>query len=236
VGDFNGDGKLDLATANYSNGGNGTVSILLGNGAGNFTLASSPGTGKGPVSVAVGDFNGDGRLDFVTANYSDNTASVLLQAPLAAAGPQTGLNFGSQPINTTSGPMTATLTNNGSAPLTVTGVSASSGFGTSTNCVGTLQPGDHCNESVTFSPTTTGPTSGAVLTFTDNSGNVAGSTQTVPLSGTGTDVDLTATKSDTVGHNTKLGNHWTWKIVVANIGTTEATFSSTQTILKRHQR
>lgn len=39
VGDFNGDGKLDLAVAN---GGSNTVSVLLGDGTGNFTLASSP--------------------------------------------------------------------------------------------------------------------------------------------------------------------------------------------------
>ena len=44
VGDFNGDGKLDLAVANY---GATRVSILLGDGTGNFTLASSPATGAG---------------------------------------------------------------------------------------------------------------------------------------------------------------------------------------------
>ena len=69
VGDFNGDGKLDLAVANY--GGYGfpsTVSILLGDGRGNFTLASSPAAGDSPLSVAVGDFNGDGNLDLAVAN------------------------------------------------------------------------------------------------------------------------------------------------------------------------
>ena len=73
VGDLNGDGKMDIATAN----GNGTVSILLGDGTGNFTLASSPHAGNSSVSVAVGDFNRDGKLDVATAN-SDSTVSILL--------------------------------------------------------------------------------------------------------------------------------------------------------------
>jgi hypothetical protein len=75
VGDFNGDGKLDLAVANaYS----GTVSIFLGDGKGNFTLASSPATGANPSSVAVGDFNGDGKLDLAVANLSSGTVAILL--------------------------------------------------------------------------------------------------------------------------------------------------------------
>ena len=81
VGDFNGDGKPDLAVTSY---GANTVSILLGDGTGHFTLASSPGTGTWPNSVAVGDFNGDGKLDLAVTNYggdccnSPGTVSILL--------------------------------------------------------------------------------------------------------------------------------------------------------------
>ncbi len=75
VGDFNGDGKPDLAVANY---GDGTVSVLLGNGDGTFQAAVSYGAGSGPASVAVGDFNGDGKADLVVANSTDGTVSVLL--------------------------------------------------------------------------------------------------------------------------------------------------------------
>jgi hypothetical protein len=77
TGDFNGDGILDLAVANYG-GPPSTVSILLGDGTGNFTAASSPAVGSNPTSVAVGDFNGDGKLDLAVANAESNTVSILL--------------------------------------------------------------------------------------------------------------------------------------------------------------
>jgi hypothetical protein len=65
VGDFNGDGKLDLAISDYD--GNRVV-VLLGNGDGSFTLAASfPATGNSPNHIAVGDFNGDGKLDLAVA-------------------------------------------------------------------------------------------------------------------------------------------------------------------------
>lgn len=78
AGDFNNDGNLDLAVANY---GDGTVSLLLGNGNGTFTQASgSPyAVGNGPYQIAAADFNGDGKLDLAVANLGDGTVSILLQ-------------------------------------------------------------------------------------------------------------------------------------------------------------
>ena len=76
VGDFDNDGNLDLATANYDSN---SVSILLGNGDGTFP-ENPPEVmiGGSPVSVAVGDFNGDNVLDLAAVNLDSNTVSILL--------------------------------------------------------------------------------------------------------------------------------------------------------------
>jgi hypothetical protein len=57
VADLNGDGKLDLATANQ---GASTISVLLGSGTGSFGPKADFPTGLTPVAVAVADLDGDG--------------------------------------------------------------------------------------------------------------------------------------------------------------------------------
>jgi hypothetical protein len=74
AGDFNGDGKLDLAVATDSSN---NVSVLLGNGDGTFQPAVNYGVGVSPRALALGDFNGDGKIDLVTANTYSNNVSVL---------------------------------------------------------------------------------------------------------------------------------------------------------------
>src|SRR6266404_3952385 len=75
VGDFNGDGKLDLAVATS---GDNTISVLVGNGDGTFGAAIDYPTGAGPVYLVAVDFNRDGAIDLVVANQSSDTVSVLL--------------------------------------------------------------------------------------------------------------------------------------------------------------
>jgi len=75
VGDFNGDGKSDLAVA--STAGN-AVNILLGNGDSTFMPAANYPAGVAPLLIAVGDFNGDGVVDIAAPNRDNSTVSILL--------------------------------------------------------------------------------------------------------------------------------------------------------------
>jgi FG-GAP repeat. len=76
VGDFNADGKLDLAILNFT--GSGTVSIILGDGAGHFGPPASYAVGSAPRFVAAADFNSDGKLDLAVANSNSDNVSILL--------------------------------------------------------------------------------------------------------------------------------------------------------------
>jgi FG-GAP-like repeat/FG-GAP repeat len=91
TGDFNGDGRPDLAV---SDTGGSTVSVLLGNGDGTFQPAVNVPVNASTVCVAVGDFNGDGKLDLVVFRYNQNTFSVVLGKGNGTF--QTAVNYGTQ--------------------------------------------------------------------------------------------------------------------------------------------
>ena len=76
VGDVNGDGKLDVAVANFLNG---TVGVLLGKGDGTFQPAVTYyAGGQSVIQVAIADLNRDGKPDLVAANSWGNIVAVLL--------------------------------------------------------------------------------------------------------------------------------------------------------------
>jgi hypothetical protein len=75
--DLDGDGKVDLVTANHDAN---TVSVLRNNstpGAFNFAAKSDFAVGSVAVGLAVRDIDGDSKPDIVTANWADNNASIL---------------------------------------------------------------------------------------------------------------------------------------------------------------
>ncbi|MBL0052226.1 MAG: VCBS repeat-containing protein [Bacteroidetes bacterium] len=75
VGDFNDDGKQDLAVANYYSN---TVTNHIGNGSGGYNGYTTVSVGNNPSSIEVGEFNGDGKQDVATTNFSSNTVSIRL--------------------------------------------------------------------------------------------------------------------------------------------------------------
>jgi hypothetical protein len=75
VGDFNGDGLMDVAVPSWTGA---KVTVLLGKGNGGFRIGSSLAVGNKPSWVAVADVNGDGFLDLAVSNAGDATVSVLL--------------------------------------------------------------------------------------------------------------------------------------------------------------
>jgi VCBS repeat protein/Big-like domain-containing protein len=80
--DVDGDGILDAVTVNTggdstSRNGDGTVSVLLGNGDGTFRAARDFNAGPNVVDVAAGDMDKDGKLDLVVANSVVNGVSIL---------------------------------------------------------------------------------------------------------------------------------------------------------------
>jgi len=123
---------------------------------------------------------------------SSQTFDVSLSGSGAAPGvgfAPTTLSFGNQVLNTTSTAQTVTLTNTGTAALTINSIAASGDFAaTSTGATAcpispaTLAAGATCMINVTFTPTVLGARAGT-LTVTDNA---AGSPHTVGLTGTGT--------------------------------------------------
>ncbi len=75
VGDFNGDGWLDVATVNS---GSDDVTMLFGNGNGTFRSGISFGVGRSPMFLTSGDLNHDATLDLIVAETGSDGIVVLL--------------------------------------------------------------------------------------------------------------------------------------------------------------
>ena len=78
VGDVNTDGKQDLAIVSTAISGQGSVSILLGDGAGGFGAPTSYTTGQSSLFGTLAHLNADNKLDIAVANLNSFDVSILL--------------------------------------------------------------------------------------------------------------------------------------------------------------
>jgi hypothetical protein len=149
----------------------------------NMSLAENYGTGNfGDGFVALGSF-GDRSNAFAV----DITGPAVVTPTRALGFTPNALTFGSQTLNTSSGPMTVLITNVGTAPVTmglisVNGTNAAD-FIVAGNCSSTvLVPGASCTLSIAFRPTALGSRS-ATITVNSDASN---SPLLISVSGTGT--------------------------------------------------
>lgn len=182
VGDFGGDGVLDLALAGLTDPAG--LSVLTGNGDGTFQAARFYPAGKIVQPLALGDFNGDHMLDVVLLDR-DLGAYTFLNTGAASFSPTTPLNFLSQAIHTSSS-QTVTLTNDGTAALSVSSIVASGQFRASDTCGKRVAAGATCRIKVTFEPQEAGSAAG-LITIHDSASSKP---EVIELLGSATDLLL----------------------------------------------
>jgi hypothetical protein len=87
VADFNHDGKLDFAAADYTNN---AVDIFFGDGNGKFKKKGTYPAGTHPIGLATADFNNDGNWDLATVNHGASFAVMLGKGDGSFGTPNTG--------------------------------------------------------------------------------------------------------------------------------------------------
>jgi hypothetical protein len=140
--------------------------------------------------TAAGTRNGSVTVTDNNGGVAGSTQTISLTgtgvaAPIASLSPG-GLTFSALNVGTTSSGQTVTLSNTGTVALTISAISVTGDFAQTNNCAGSVAASSSCTFTVTFTPTA-GNTRSGTLTVTDNTGGVAGSTQTASLTGTGID-------------------------------------------------
>ena len=141
----------------------------------------------------------------------------VVPTPVAGVSPAS-LAFGKQNRGTTSAAQTVTLSNTGTGPLAIASVGFTPGFARQAgSCGTTLAAGANCTITVRFTPTTVGVINGT-LTITDNSNNVAGSTQTVALSGEGVVPVASVSTTSLAFGNVQVNSSSSLDVALSNTG------------------
>jgi len=172
---LSGSNALDFSQTNTC------VGTLAANASCSITVTFTP-TSAGTRTATVALVESSGTPPYTTLTGTATAAP----APLADLEPQNGITFGSTVVNNAATSQQATLSNTGTAALTISSVAFTAtnmgDFSQTNNCGTSLASSSTCTITVNFTPTTTGARS-ALLTVTDNSSN--GTTQSISVGGTG---------------------------------------------------
>ncbi len=140
------------------------------------------------LSAAPGMPTGDGRMgELRAATYGRGLWQIPLLTASTATQPSISLSpnaltYSAQAVATASAPQTITVTNTGSAPLTISLVTTTGDFNETDNCAATpIAVSSTCTVQVRFLPTATGSRSGVLTVY----GNVPGGQATAALTGIG---------------------------------------------------
>src|SRR5437667_174152 len=206
----------------------GTVTVALGMNAGGGTLSGAT-TATAVSGVAAFpnlsiDQAGTGyTLAASATGLTAGTSAPFTLTPAAAPAvtlSTSKLNFDAQLVGTTSAAQGITLSNSGTAPLSITGVSVTKNgaeigiFAETDNCVGSIAVGASCAVSVTFKATGVGAASGT-LTINDNAANTP---QTVDLAATGSDYSIATAAGGSTTATVVAGQTATYHLAVQPSG------------------
>ena len=139
----------------------------------NFTPTTT-GTRTGTVTITDNASNSPQTIPLTGSGVSSSGSTTLSVSPAS-------LSFGRVKVGHVSASKTVTVTNTGSAIVSIGGVATSGQFAETNNCGSSLAVGAGCAINVTFHPTSSGTQTGT-LTISDNA---SGSPQTVSLTGRG---------------------------------------------------
>jgi len=196
-----------------TNSGTSTLNISGLAATGDFSETNSCGTSLAAgascaISVVFTPTQSGSRAG--TLSVADDAAGSPQMAPLSGIGGSpspsvslvpTGLQFGSEPVGTSSSAQTIKLANSGTAAVQISAITAAGDFSETNTCGSTVKAGASCTISVTFKPTQGGARSGAV-TILESTG-----TSQVNLTGTGMDFTLGTTPNGgtfTAGQSAKF--------------------------------
>ncbi len=180
IGDFNADGKTDVALANYQPSPSGTAVVLLNNTVASlsFTAAGTYQLGANPSSIASGDFNGDGNPDLAAANLVDGNVNILRGSAAGSYTAQSIVAVGSFPQGILAGDV------NGDGIVDIVtadsgaGVSVLVGIGSTTTSLTSSVNPTNFGQSTTLTATVSPSTASGTVTFKDGGSNIGTVTMT----------------------------------------------------------